>query len=813
MNAFPTKTRLKKETVVTYNRPADDALSNRRRMTRTITIASGKGGVGKTSISVNLALQLAAEGNKCCLFDADLGLANINILLGVNPEYSLEHIISGEQPLERVLMRDHLGIDILPGGSGIEELANLPENKVGALIESFSRLDEYDYLIFDASSGVSDHVLTFCLASSEVFLVIAPEPTSLVDAYALLKILHINNYKGSVKVVLNNCPDKNAARAAYNRFKAAAARHLGIGLTPVGIIYHDPNVSESVKRQTPLLKLHPDSIASRGVRAMTKRVIENRPADIEDDHQISFWTRYFEIIGNQIDFGDIEKSGPRESSKPVSRPSPPAVVQESSEKPLSAPNVIKTRRPEAPPAETRTEKPAYPEDALLSDFPVIPEVRNRLAALCDRADVNIDKIVSLIRLDPVLLLKTIKLSCSNRHGGGRAADLAESIRLIGVDAIKTIALSGAADNRNGSRHALIPVSFWKHSLACARTAEAITARVYPALSERAYMAGLTHDVGLLAHWLKQPEKYANRPDKEPLNMDDAFKGEQDSGITHCRTGARLFEKWNLPPYLIDAALYHHEDRERIRHAFPLVKCIYTADRLANAADPVKTAGELSQLAGLDEKELASIAIQARKKADLTVSRIFPDGTRPEADVSQAPDVESRDILKFEGAVYSLLHAHDFQSLLDAIMDGVDLIFDFSRAILFVYDESRNSLRAAALPTVSNYDSNDELAVSLDYSSSLLVQCLNQAAPLSSFNGAGTAGAAIIDEAILRMLGETGMYCQPFMVRGKKVGVLAVGISDGDAVNNLERRALSSFAGMAALALDAELIRNSSGIQR
>ena len=183
-------------------------------MTRAITVTSGKGGVGKTNISLNIALRLSSLGHKTCLFDADLGLANINILLGIRPTYDIQDLIDNRQTLQNVLFSSH-DIDILPGSSGVEELANLAPDKISALLQSLTPLSKYDFLIFDTSAGIAKNVIAFCLSCPEVVVVITPEPTSLTDAYALLKVLSANKYKGSIKVVVNQCPDIKAAKSGY----------------------------------------------------------------------------------------------------------------------------------------------------------------------------------------------------------------------------------------------------------------------------------------------------------------------------------------------------------------------------------------------------------------------------------------------------------------------------------------------------------------------------------------------------------------------------------------------------------------------
>ena len=158
-------------------------------MPRIITVTSGKGGVGKTNITTNLSLHLAAMGFNPCILDADLGLANINILLGINPEHTLKDVINNNFKLSDIIIKDYNGIDIIPGSSGIEDMANIGQGSLDKLIESFSPINAYDFLFIDTAAGISSDIISFCLASNEIIIVITPEPTSLTDAYALLKVL------------------------------------------------------------------------------------------------------------------------------------------------------------------------------------------------------------------------------------------------------------------------------------------------------------------------------------------------------------------------------------------------------------------------------------------------------------------------------------------------------------------------------------------------------------------------------------------------------------------------------------------------
>jgi flagellar biosynthesis protein FlhG len=302
-------------------------------MTRTITITSGKGGVGKTNISVNLALHLATLGHRTCLFDADLGLANINILLGLNPEHDLEDVILNRRTLQDIIIRDYKGIDIIPGSSGTEKMANLEDDQVDHLIRSFSELDGYDFLIFDTSAGVSRNVISFCLASSEVLLIITPEPTSMTDAYALLKILSLNGFKGTAKIVVNQCKSIPIAKFVYNKFKETVKKYLPIDVMPLGIVIHDKKVVEAVKTQQALVLLYPESNASKCIKNITKHLLENKPKDLEASGMASFWTRCLQLIKSPLNLTGSKKEEPDtalESSNQDMQQGPPQAAPEES---------------------------------------------------------------------------------------------------------------------------------------------------------------------------------------------------------------------------------------------------------------------------------------------------------------------------------------------------------------------------------------------------------------------------------------------------------------------------------------------------
>ncbi len=291
------------------------SINSRTGMGRTITITSGKGGVGKTNVSLNLAIQLAAMGKLTCLFDADLGLANINILLGLQPERDLKDVILNGLSIPEVLIRNQMGVDILPGSSGVEELADLPPDKVERLITAFEDMSGYDFVLIDTSAGISKNVIGFCLASPEVILVITPEPTSLTDAYALLKVLTLNGFKGSVRIIVNQCRDASHAKEVYNKFRAAVAKYLQVNLSPIGMIYQDPKVTDAVRRQTPFMILYPECSAAKCIRKIAERLVANGTEDSMPSDSAAFWQRWLRLLGGPLKLPE----------RKVKRPEPPAV--------------------------------------------------------------------------------------------------------------------------------------------------------------------------------------------------------------------------------------------------------------------------------------------------------------------------------------------------------------------------------------------------------------------------------------------------------------------------------------------------------
>jgi flagellar biosynthesis protein FlhG len=289
-------------------------------MSRILTVTSGKGGVGKTNLSLNLALCLTKMGHRTCLFDADLGLANINILLGLYPEYNLKDLLFDGHDLKEIIIRIKDGLDILPGASGVEEMANLGPDQVDTLIQSFAAMDQYEFLIFDTSAGISRNVISFCLASTEVILVITPEPTSMIDAFALLKVLYLNGFTGEAKMVLNQYRTSESGKQAFVRFSSAVAEHLGKKLVALGMIPEDGKVIESVRIQQPLQSAFPGSAAAKCIGKISERLVAKQEASSDLD-VVSFWRRFFQSVRGPLRL-------PKKVTKKQPETLPPPSMQE-----------------------------------------------------------------------------------------------------------------------------------------------------------------------------------------------------------------------------------------------------------------------------------------------------------------------------------------------------------------------------------------------------------------------------------------------------------------------------------------------------
>ena len=247
---------------------------------RVIAVTSGKGGVGKTSFTVNLALALAEYGQRITILDGDLGLANVDIAFGLSARYTIEHLLSGEKTIEQILLIGPRGIAIVPGGSGVQRLANLERDKLKNVIANLGRLEKMtDILIIDTGAGLGHTVINFLQAADDIIMVTTPEPTALTDAYGLLKSLRQEAGEVPIHVVINRVRSEADALATFKRLETAVHKFLEGSLNLLGWVYDDPLVGRSVMQQDPLGISFPDSSGYQCIQWIASKVagIYQRP--------------------------------------------------------------------------------------------------------------------------------------------------------------------------------------------------------------------------------------------------------------------------------------------------------------------------------------------------------------------------------------------------------------------------------------------------------------------------------------------------------------------------------------------------------
>lgn len=240
---------------------------------RSIAITGGKGGVGKSNLSVNLSLELGSLGNKVGLLDADFALANADLLCGVSPNFHLGHVIAGAKELDEIVISLAETVDLIPGGSGVEELASFSLTDEPAVFEKVRKMDEtLDYLLIDTAAGIGENVSGILAAASEVIVVVTPDPTSIVDAYATIKVILRRSPKKPISVVVNNIVGIGDAEQVYQSINAAVHGFLDHHLNFLGMIPHDAQVQEAIRKQIPVVKFAQSSPASRAIRLIAKQL-------------------------------------------------------------------------------------------------------------------------------------------------------------------------------------------------------------------------------------------------------------------------------------------------------------------------------------------------------------------------------------------------------------------------------------------------------------------------------------------------------------------------------------------------------------
>ena len=268
--------------------------SKQRLSPHVIAITSGKGGVGKSSIAVNLGISLAKTGARVCIFDADTGLANINILLGLTPKAGLEHVLFGAKSIEEIMLEGPFGVKIIPGANGISECVSLHPRQQLRLTRELARIEgEFDYLLLDTAAGIADNTLDFVGSAHQSVVVITPEPTSLTDAFSLIKVMHRRRPGMVYQVVVNMCSNVVQAREVFHRFSTAVEKYIGVHPQNLGYLLRDESMRVAVTLQSPVALFPETDPSSRSFIRLAdalKKSVDAQPAGVGFS---LFWQRQF----------------------------------------------------------------------------------------------------------------------------------------------------------------------------------------------------------------------------------------------------------------------------------------------------------------------------------------------------------------------------------------------------------------------------------------------------------------------------------------------------------------------------------------
>lgn len=266
--------------------------------TRTFAITSGKGGVGKTNFTINLGLALMKQGYRVMVLDADLGLANVDVILGLKAQYNLSHLIKGEKSIREIITESPTGLQVIAGGSGMQDLANLPKKKLQRFIKSLSELEGMaDILLIDTGAGLSRSVMSFVMAADEVIVIATPEPTSITDAYGLVKTLYNTKPESKVHLVVNRVESAEEANETASKFTVVAQKFLQFPVATLGYVLDDHLVSKAVKNQEPFFIRYPKSNASYCLEQLANQLVNHDTRQLAPAGIRSFVNKVMRFFG------------------------------------------------------------------------------------------------------------------------------------------------------------------------------------------------------------------------------------------------------------------------------------------------------------------------------------------------------------------------------------------------------------------------------------------------------------------------------------------------------------------------------------
>lgn len=268
------------------------------RTSRIITVTSGKGGVGKSNFTLNFALSLQAQGYKVLVFDADIGLANIDVLMGVSSKYNLYHLLKKDKTIWDIIQKGTNDLEFIAGGSGFNDLLRLTDEELNYFADQVMQLNGYvDFIIFDTGAGLSKETLKFILAAEDTIVVTTPEPTSITDAYAIIKMVNTMGHDVSFKLVINRVMDSREGKQTADKISLVAKQFLNLHIPTLGFVDDDPLVSKAVKRQVPFTIAYPNSSATKSIQALVDNYLKGyRVIDTPSSGVKSFLNKMMKLL-------------------------------------------------------------------------------------------------------------------------------------------------------------------------------------------------------------------------------------------------------------------------------------------------------------------------------------------------------------------------------------------------------------------------------------------------------------------------------------------------------------------------------------
>ncbi len=745
-------------------------------MPKTIIITSGKGGVGKTSISVNTAIRLAQKGYRTCLIDADLGLANVNILLGIQPSKNIDDFLFHNVPLEEIIVKYEEGLDIIPGSSGVEEMANLDADQLTTVMNGFSVLSCYDYCLIDTSSGISKSVISFCLASTETLVILTSESTSLTDAYALLKVLSINKYQGVAKILVNKCDSIEQAKRTYLHFKNVADKHLKIDIKPGGAVLRDMLIEKAVSSQQPLITLFPDSIAAQCIRTVTLNLARqniNKPSQESEN----FWSRYKEILLSDLNIPDKKKKTNLQETVQTEEKTFPFQARK---KRVESPEIHKNDHLSVAGLSTMPHGLLNSCD-ILTPAPILGSMLEKF----QQNKLSTPELQEIIQYEPALLCQIFHVySLSHNLKNKRTWKLSELFKELGEENIRSIILTfttkGLLGNWTTEQFTNVN-KLWEYSCKCAEVCRELAKRIQYPYQEEAFLAGLLHDTGRLLMVSSTPEIYGKYFTNISSHNPDLIKKELELfGKNHWELGAEILSSWGANQFIVDATKYHGESEKIIATALDTTKLLYLARQLCTSdADNIAHVMQLaSDYFGLTRSQVHACYTTAEYSIKKLIEKFnFSLPTEHNTDVINSQLKSLRDQAIEFLTIQSIFQNSTTgnvcnENCTQAIQYGMSTLYGINRVICLFPDEQERQLKASN-SLKPCYDNNkQDISFNITSKTSTITQYyLKDKAGIILENDCQT----LADKQLLHFMESDAILCLPLSTPKTKTGLIVCGL--------------------------------------